>query len=246
MRRRGNGILASIILLVCGSLRAQEAETIISKNIEALGGAAALSEIKSLKMRGTLDFESSDVRYNVTIYRMHPNLYRIEKEYSGKTIVEAFDGKNVWHVVPFDGINSPTLMENEVEVSKIKSEVDVLTPLFGWKEKGYKVEYMGKKAEGNFESHQLKMTFSDGYVTDFYLDTNEYMLKRFVRKERHNPRGRTNEVTTRLSDYRKTAGVSLAHRFEIANGPNRTIITIEKIEVNPKDFDRSIFMMDSK
>lgn len=246
MKRRGNGIIVSIILLVCVSLRAQEAETIISKNIEALGGVAALSKIKSLKMKGTMGFESSDVKYNVTIYRMHPNLYRIEKEFGGKTVVETYDGKNVWHIVPFDGINSPTLMKNEVEVSKIKSEADILTPLFSWKEKGYKVEYIGKKAEGNVELHQLKMIFDDGYITDFYLDTNEYMLQKFVRKERHNPRGGTNEVTTHLSDYRKISNVSFAHRFEIDKGHSGMIIIIEQIEVNPKDFDRSIFLMDSK
>jgi hypothetical protein len=246
MKGRGNGVMVGLILLACLSVRAQEAEEIISKSIEALGSKAALNKIKSLKMKGTLGYPSSDVKYNLTIYRMHPDLYRSEKEYSGKTIVEAYDGKHVWHIVPFDGIDSPTIVKDEVEISKMKSESDILTPLLGWKEKECQVEYLGKKVEGNVELHHLKMTFNDGYVTDFYLNANNYLLQKFVRKERHNPRGRTNEVTTHVSDYRKVANVMFAHRFEMDKGFNSSIIIIEQIEVNPKDFDNSIFLMDSK
>ena len=164
MKVQSKCVIAGIILLICFSVRAQEAqeaEKIILKSIEALGDRAALNRIKSLKLKGTMCFESSDVEYNVTIYRLVPNLYRSEKEYRGKTVIEAYDGKNVWWIEPFSGINSPTIMKNEVEVSKIKSEADILTPLFGWNEKGYQVEYIGKKVEGNVELHQLKMTFQD-------------------------------------------------------------------------------------
>lgn len=248
MKVQGNVVITVIILLICFSVQAQEVEKIISEHIEALGDKLALRQIKSLKLKGTLVFPSSDVKYNLTIYRMHPNLYRSEMEFNGITVVKAYDGKHVWHIVPFDGINSPTIVKDKIEAFKIKSEADIITPLIDWKEKGCKIEYIGKKIEGNVEQHQLKMTFNGGYITDFYLNANNYMLQKLVRQERHNPKGRANKVTTHISDYRKISNVSFAHRFEMGKdkGYNKSIIIIEQIEVNPKEFDRSIFLMNQK
>lgn len=221
----------------------QEVETIISTHIKALGGEDAIKEIKSLKLTGILEFSTSDVKYNLTIYKMHPNRYRFEMEYRGTTIVEAYDGDVVWHISPPDGIHSPMPFKNEVQASKIKSEADIFSPLIDWKVKGYKVDYLEKKTGGNLEWLQLKVTFKDNYVTDYFLDSSNYLLTKFIRLERHNPRANPKAVTTNISDYRRISNVLFAHRFVIEKGPQKWIITIKHIDINPLSVTSSIFSM---
>jgi outer membrane lipoprotein-sorting protein len=213
--------------------------------MEALGAEEALAEIKSLKFSGILEFPSSGIKYNLTIYKMRPNLYRCDKEYRGTKVVEAYDGNNVWHVVPFDGIYSPRSVKDKIQASKIKSEADIFSPLFDWKAKGYKVEYLGEKAEENQEWLKLKVTFNDNYTTDYFLDSQNYLVSKHVRLERHNPRGRTNIVTTHIRDYRRISSVWFAHRYEIEKGTQKLIITIERIHINPNDITSSLFSADS-
>jgi hypothetical protein len=237
------GLVIFALLPFCFSAYSQEVKVIISKNIEALGGEEALREIKSLKLTGTLEFPSSGVKYNLTIHKMHPNRYRCEMEYRGTTVVEAYDGNNVWHIVPFDGIDSPTPVKDEIQASKIKSEAYIFSPLVEWEAECYKVEYLGKKSGENEECLQLKVTFNDNYTTDYFLDSRSYLLTKFVRLERHNPRGRVNTVTTYVSDYRRISNVWFACRFEIEKPNQKSIITIEHIDINPKDITSSIFSM---
>lgn len=88
------------------------------------------------------------------------------------------------------------LLKNEVQASKIKSEADIFSPLIDWKAKGYKVDYLEKKTGGNLEWLLLKVTFKDNYVTDYFLDSSNYLLTGFIRLERHNPRADPNAVQT--------------------------------------------------
>lgn len=230
-------------LLFYFSARAQEVDSIISKYVEAIGSENAIKEIKSLKLTGKLKLPSSGVIYNLTIYRMYPKYFRYEMEYHGITVVEAYDGNDVWHIVPFDGINSPTPVKDKIQISRIKSESDIISPLVDWNPKGYKVEYEGKKLEGNVEWLQLKVTFNDNYVTDYFLNPNSYLPVKYIRLERHNPRGRANSVTTHINDYRRISNVLFAHRFESEKGTQRSIVTIERIDINPEDITSSIFSM---
>jgi hypothetical protein len=218
-------------------------ETIISKTIEALGGEDAIKEIKSLKLSGIWEFSSSDVKYNLTIYKMYPNRYRYEAELRGINVIEAYDGDDVWHISPWDGINSPTIVKDEVQASKIKSDSFIFSPLVDWKTKGYKVEYLGKLTDENLELLKLKVTFKDNYTIDYFIDSGNYLPTKFARLERHNPRANPKVVTTHISDYRRISNVLLAHRFVVEKGPQKWIITIKHIDINPSGVTSSIFSM---
>jgi hypothetical protein len=230
------------LLLLGAPVAAQDVNTILSKHIEALGGSDALDAVTTLRLKGTLDLTPA-ARYNVTISKMRPNLYRYEMEYRGTRVVEAFDGTNVWHICPFDGINSPTLMENEIQVSKIKGEADIISPLVASKDRGYRIEYLGRQMVDGVESLRLKITFPGNYTTEYFLGLNDHLPSQFIRLERHNPRGRANTVTTRISDYRRTGKVLFAHRYEILKGTQKSILTIARIEINPGDVTPDMFAM---
>jgi len=236
------GIMTSFLafLLVGAPVAAQDVNAVLSKTIEALGGPDALSAISALRLTGTLEVPPSG-RYGVTISKMRPNLYRYEVDYGGKKVVEGFDGANAWSIDPFLGINSPTLMENEMRASKIKSEADIISPLVAAKDKGYGIECLGSQMVDGVESLRLKITFPDNYTTEYILGSADHLPRQFIRLERHNPRGRINTITTLISDYRRTGEVLFAHRYEIRKWNQKSILTIARIEINPGDITPDMF-----
>ncbi len=230
------------LLLLGAAVAAQDVDAIISNYVEALGGTDALNAVTALRLTGTLEFSPSD-RYGVTISKMRPNLYRYEVDYNGKKVVEGFDGANVWSIDPFSGINSPALMENEIQVSKIKSEADIISPLVASKDRGYRVEYLGGQMVDGVESLRLKITFPDNYTTEYILGSHDHLPRQFIRLERHNPRGRVNTIKILISDYRRTGKVLFAHRYEIQKPNQKSILTIDRIEINPRDVTPDMFAM---
>lgn len=238
------GIVTGVLtlLLLAAPAAAQDVNAIIAKTIEALGGSDALGAISTLRLTGTLEASPSG-RYDVTISKMRPNLYRYEVDYGGKKVVEGFDGTTVWLIDQFSGINSPTPMENEIQASKVKSEADIISPLAAAKDRGYRVEYLGSQMVDGRESLRVKVTFPDDYTTEYVLGTDDHLPMQFVRLERHNPRGRVNTITTRIGDYRRTGKVLFAHRYEIHKWNQTSILTIARIEVNPGDVTPDMFAM---
>lgn len=240
MRYRGIVTRVFALLLLGVPVAAQDVNTIISNYIEALGGTDALNAVTTLRLTGTLEFSPSG-RYGVTISKMRPNLHRYEVDYNGKKVVEGFDGTNVWSIDQFSGINSPTLMENEIQASKIKSEADIISPLVAWKDRGYRVEYLGSQMMDGVESLRLKITFPDDYATEYILGSHDHLPRQFIRLERHNPRGRANTIKILISDYRRTGKVLFAHRYEIHKWNQKSILTIARIEINPGDVTPDMF-----
>jgi len=241
---RGIVMRGLALLLLSALAAAQDVEAIITKTVEALGGSDALSAITTLRLTGTLEVSPSG-RYDVTISKMRPNLYRYEVDYRGTKVVEAFDGTHVWHVIPFDGINAPTPMKDEIQASKIKSEADIISSLVAAKDKGYRVEYLGRQTVDGVESMRIRVTFPDNYATEYILGAHDHLPRQMIRLERHNPKGAARTVTTRISDYRKTGKLLFAHRYEIGKGNQTSILTITKIEINPGDVTPDMFTMKS-
>jgi len=241
---RGIVLRGLALLLLSALAAAQDVGAILSKNIEALGGSDALSAVTTLRLTGIL-YQTPSARYNVTISKMRPNLYRYELEYRGTKVVEAFDGADVWHINPFDGIKSPTLMKDEIQASKIKSEADIISLLVAAKDRGYRVEYLGSQTVDGVESLRIRVTFPGNYTTEYVLGARDDLPRQIIRLERHNPKGGARTVTTRISDYRKTGKLLFAHRYEIDKGNQTSILTITKIEINPGDVTPDMFTMKS-
>ena len=73
-----------------------------------------------------------------------PNKSRTEFTVQGMTGMQAYDGKNAWMVMPFMGKKDPEAMPAE-GTKLVAEESDFDGPLVDWKEKGHKVELVGKE-----------------------------------------------------------------------------------------------------
>ena len=206
-------------------------DELVSKNIEAKGGADALHALQSLKLTGKMLVQQGQIQLTYLQTKKRPDEVRTESSLQGMTQIEAYDGKEGWKVSPFFGRKDPERMSAD-DVKTLMEDAEIYGPLVDWKTKGSKVEYLGTEdVEGTF-AHKLKVVRKNGDVNFVYLDPDHFLeIRVLTQRMRH---GAQEEVETDLGDYEKAAGVFVPTSIESGRkgAPDKERIIIDKVEAN--------------
>lgn len=227
-----------IIYLLAVQAYSQDVDEIVNKYINAIGGMDKLKALKSIRMKGKALMQ--DVEAPLTLIIKRPKFIRMEITIQGKTMVQAYDGEIAWRIVPFMGKAEPEKMPQR-EAEYIEERADIEGPLVNYKEKGNKVELVGKEEVQGTDAYKLKVTMKNDKVKYIYLDAEEYLILKQTTKEKH--QDTEIEIDSYLSNYKLVGGVLFPHFIEI-KVKDSTVeqITIESIEINP-EVDEAIFKM---
>ncbi len=206
-------------------------DELVSKNIEARGGADALHALQSLCLTGKMLVQQGQIQLAYLQTKKRPDEVRTESSLQGMTQIEAYDGKEGWKVSPFFGRKDPERMSAD-DVKTLMEDAEIDGPLVDWKTKGSKVEYLGTEdVEGTF-AHKLKVVRKNGDVNFVYLDPDHFLeIRVLTQRMRH---GAQEEVETDLGDYEKAAGVFVPTSVESGRkgAPDKERIIIDKVEAN--------------
>jgi hypothetical protein len=216
----------------CMSLfgRAQTADELVNKNIEAKGGMEKIKAIRSIRMTGKLT-GGGGFTANVGQENLRPNLVRQTFSLQGMTEIQAYDGATGWQIQPFEGHKDPELM-GEDDLRDLLLAADFDGPLVDYKEKGNTVEYLGHDVVDGDDALRLKVTQKNGDIIYYFLDPDAFLE---IRKEvQEFIRGSIHESVSEMGSYKPVAGVMFP--YSISQGsktnPSESTITIQKIEVN--------------
>ena len=232
--KKGKSILLFASLLL-GSIfaKAQTADEIVSKHLDAIGGKDKITQIKSLYMEGSMQVMGNETPTTTTI--LNGKGFRSESEFNGQKFIQAVSDKGGWMINPMMGADAQAIPDEQYKAAK--SQIYIGAPFLNYTANGTKVELQGK--EGN--NFKLKVTTSDGIDITVYIDPATYYITKTVRKG--NMQGQDVEITTTFSDYQKTDfGYVVAHNVQIDMGSFQIGTTIKKVEVN-KEVDPKIFDM---
>jgi len=211
-------------------LAAQSVDEIVAKNIAARGGLEKMKAVQSLRMTGKTTIGPGG-EAPLVIELKRPHKARLDITVQGMTLTQAYDGKDGWVINPFAGSKSAEPMSPE-DLKEAEEQADLDGPLVDWKEKGHKVELVGKdKVEGT-DAWKLKVTLKNGNIEYIYLDTDSYLD--IKTEEKRTVRGTETETEQTIGDYKEVSGLMIPHSMEAgAKGrPEKQKITIEKVEVN--------------
>jgi len=224
---------------------AQTVDEIIKKNIDAKGGLGKFKSIKTIRLTGLFSMPSMGIEDAlITIVAKRPNLIRLDIEVMGMVVVRAFDGETAWQTMPTQlGVVETDVMP-ESDAVEMKRESDFDGYLIDYKEKGHKVELIGKEDMEGTEVYNLKVTLKDGYVVNYYFDTKNFLdLKS---KAITSFQGQEVEGETFYSDYKEIAGILFAHSVEMKlDGQTNQQVIFEKVELNV-DVEDAYFKMPEK
>jgi outer membrane lipoprotein-sorting protein len=239
--------LIALPFIAAAPLMAQalSADQIIAKNVEAMGGMAKLKAIKSVRMTGKASGGPMEVPF--VMEHKRPGSFHQDVTIQNMHLIQAFDGKTGWTINPFAGYGGkkdPELMDAD-ELKSAQDQADLDGPLVDYKEKGNKVEYLGKEDLEGSPVHKLQVTLKSGNVKTIYLDADSFLEIKSASKRVI--RGTEVETETTIGDYKEEGGVMMPHSLETgAKGrPEKQKITIEKVEINPA-LDDALFKMPEK
>lgn len=213
---------------------AQTVDEIVDKHIAAMGGLDKIKNVTSLITDRSLALNGMEIPSKTTI--SVGKGMRTESTVMGNSMVEVIDGSTGWMIRPtmMGGTGEPEEMPAD-QVKQRVGQLDPFGPLVNYKEKGNKVELVGKEKVDKKDNFHLKVTTKDGQEMALFLDASTYLLS----KLRATMNGQEGEIS--FSDYKETDGIKFANAMEMSN-PQMGMVSFltNKVIVNSK-LDESIF-----
>jgi outer membrane lipoprotein-sorting protein len=220
--------LAAVGGLAAAVAAGQTADELLSKNIAARGGLAALKAVRTMRLTGTM--KAGDDTLPSVLELKRPNMSRWEFRLDGQTAVQAFDGRDGWMWIPFAGQREPQVMSEE-ERKEAEQQADIDGPLVDYKEKGSKIDLVGHDPDFRSDDWKLKVTLKTGEVRYVYLDPKTFLQTVSVMTRKID--GVEVEIRSEVGDYRKVGALVLPHSFTATtrDGGQQQSLKFDKIEL---------------
>jgi hypothetical protein len=223
-------ILFGVVITLCSCpARAQTADEIIAKNIQAHGGLDKLKSINTLRI--TAKFSQGSFRADSRQENKRPDKVREEFIIQGLAGIQAYDGKAGWQISPFGGRKDPELMsQDDLKTLIVDSDLD--GPLVDYKSKGHHAELVGHDSVEGTDCFKIKLTLKNGDARYYYLDADSFLELKV--ENQTSVRGTLRETETYYGDYEQVNGIYYAFALEQAEkgSSSRSQVSVQKVEQN--------------
>ncbi len=244
-RRQADRVRACLavlaLALIAGFAWAQETEEpseldrVLAMHYEARGGLEKLRSIQAARASGTMSVQGMEAPF--TIHMRRPNQVRVEGDFGGMALIQAFDGEQAWGQQP--GQPKPAAVEGELAAAQAADAV-LSSPWFEYTELGYQVELAGREEIESGEAWKLVVTAPGGVAHQVFIGTEDGLEKKRI--SRADFGFGLEDTETRFEDYRDVDGLMLAHRQILVSSLGEMPLTLDAYEINP-EIDPDIFFM---
>ena len=242
-RRQSGRVRACLVILAFGAGFgwAQEAEEsseldrVLAMHYEARGGLEKLRSIQGARATGTMSVQGMEAPFTISLRR--PNQVRVEGDFGGMALIQAFDGEQAWGQAP--GQPRPVAFEGEVAAAQA-ADATLSSPWFEYTELGYEVELAGREEIESGEAWKLVVTAPGGVAHQVFIGTEDGLEKKRI--SRADFGFGLEDSETRFEDYRDVDGLMLAHRQILVSSLGEMPLTLSSYEINP-EIDPDIFFM---
>jgi hypothetical protein len=157
-------------------------DELIARNTKVMGGRVAIEAIQTIEV--ALHITDPDFEVDSFYHAARPGRMRIDVSAGGKHVfAEAFDGKRGWQR---EGEGSEQKTATEQATAALRHGIGLPGKLFGLhelKERGHRVELLGRERIDRINYYVLRLTLSDGYNVSLYAhidQTESRMIDRNV------------------------------------------------------------------
>ena len=231
-------LLSAFALMSLSVTKAQTADEIITKHIDAMGGKDKISQVKSVYIESTTEVMGNQSATKT--YILNGKGYRNESDFGGQNLVQVVTDKGGWMINPFAGGTDPVAFSDD-QFKSSSDQVYTIDPLVDFTASGGKVELVGQEKVGEVNAYKLKYTNKYNSESTFYVDPSTWYIIQVVKQGE--AMGQPVTITTNLSDYQKTdSGILIPNKMHLDMGQFALDVSVNKVEVN-KDIDPTIFDM---
>ena len=201
--------------------QAQTVDQIVARNIAARGGARRLAALHSQSMTGTLGFAPNPGEpFHVEMKR--PGKIHQEISVNRDQFTQVSDGAAGWTL----RAGKPPEPMPASQVHDLEGSADIEGPLFRYKEKGNKIELVGKDTVEGRDAYKLVITMKDGTQRTDFIDAKTYLELKWEGAVG----GR--KMETYFRDYRKVKGLAYSFLMDTTGPGFEQKLVFRKIEVN--------------
>lgn len=231
-------LLSVAVAFILTSATAQTAEEIVAKYFENTGGRAKWEALKGLKMSAKLN--QGGIEIPLAIVQLKDGRQMTTITFQGKDIKQGvYDGTNLWS----HNFQSMKAERSDAETTaNFKLDIgDFPDPFLHYKERGFKIEFLGKETVEGTECFKIKMTkkpvMVDGKPADnivfYFFDTENYVLLMTEQEIKSGPaKGMT--AQSKYSDFQEVGGIMMPFSMvQGAKGQPGQTLTVTNIELNP-------------
>lgn len=238
----------AIFCFATTNINAQTVEEIVDTYIENIGGQDAWSKVNTIKATGIGRQGGMDYPFVATYIKDGRTLINVDLQGQQFT-VEAFDGETEWAM----NFQTQKAEASDSESSlnyKNNSKDNIAASFFNYKDKGYKVELLGKEDFEGSECFKVKLTKTplivDGKeeenIETYYFDNESFVPIAMESIITSGPAKGGTSIAV-FSDYQEVDGLympySVINKFNGQTGMEMIVKTVEfNVEV-----DDSIFKM---
>ena len=214
--------------------RAQTADEIIQKHIDAIGGTANWDKIKSMKKVGSMSAQGMDIGFTQTV--VNDKGMRMDISVMGQNGYVIITPKEGWMYMPFEpGMDKVTPIPAEQMKSSLP-QLNVKSEQLLDKSSITKAEYVGKDTVNNISCLKVKITDKDGNEQTAFFDAATYYLVHSERKMKI--QDEEQEVAINFSNFQKQPeGIVIPMTVTAPMGQGD--ITFKSVEIN-KTIDDSV------
>jgi len=208
----------------------QTAQEVLDKMIQAQGGRKAVASIKDTTMNGTVEMITMGISGTITMYQKEPDKMRIDMEFMGQVVTQAYDGEKGWMIVPQMGTQEATGKQGEdLKKQAISLSNDaMLNP----EKYGITFAFKGKEKIQDKEYLVLEQAFKDGDKATMHIDPATYLIFKSKSKST-DPSGAEVDAETFSSDYKKVGDSMVPHTITVfQSGAEFLKMTFSKVTYN--------------
>jgi len=204
-------------------INAPPAEQIITKYVEAIGGAAVVQKLNTRQEKGKINVSGRDLPIEIFSSTGGKQLTVIHLP-NGDSVT-AYDGASGWTSTP----NRPVHEIPSVEVASAQAEVDLQLPLH-MKQLFNEVKTAATEKIGDRETYVVTGMNSGEVAAKFYFDKDTGYLLRILRYTK-SPLG-LNPTQIDYADYRSQDGLKIPFQLTVARPNSRLAVQIEDAQFN--------------
>ena len=221
------GLFILGLLVVPGS--SQNADEILERIIKAQGGRKLLESIKDVTTIANMELTQMGISGSGTMYVKEPNKMRLDMEFMGMIVTQAFDGETAWWISP-QSVNAENMPEELAEVMRHSSFGN--SALLDPAKYGIKYTYKGKENIEGKDYLVLDRVHSGGYTIALYIDPETYLIYKMKQDSFDEMMTEIVEETI-MSDYKKVDGVMTAYVLTILrDGTEFGTLTVTDVDFN--------------
>jgi outer membrane lipoprotein-sorting protein len=239
-----------LLLMICTLLAAAmpalaqtpTVDDLLAKNLESRGGAERLKSISTRRVAGTVTVQvqmppgaqkpaepaPQTLQMPMQVLAKRPNLMLQEMKMQDRRVVTAFDGQQAWAINPM--IGSSAQLVQGVQADLIRDQAQFDGPLAYAKQRGDKMEVVGKEQIEGAPAWKLTITHGDK-TTTVYLDEKTALERKVSASVSQG--GTQLLVESLISDYQPVDGIMVPRKVQtLVGGQTQATVTIDKVEFN--------------